>query len=325
MLKPNIFEIATKELHQDAFLTWLIQYADDQYKSIDKELNKCGKEFITKLIQKQLPEFNDPIIKVNAGRQWENIDVWVEINDKYFLIIEDKVESGQHSNQLSRYKKIAVDYCKRKKFEEPICIYLKTGNESLHSLNRVTEQAFSIFNRIEFLNILGSYTTIENNIFLDFKERLIRLENANNQFENKKIGDWVDTDGQGFFQFLENEFGNINWHYVNNPNGGFWNAVLTWDQWSICPAYIQLEQNKLCFKVSTHPDDVKLKEGITRQVARNSFYELIMNRKKEFDLNEIKKPQRFGNGNYMTSAIVIGENWLGNSNEYIDKIQVLEN
>ena len=38
MNKPNLFEIGTKELAQDAFLTWLISYADNQYME-HKELN----------------------------------------------------------------------------------------------------------------------------------------------------------------------------------------------------------------------------------------------------------------------------------------------
>lgn len=32
MEKPNLFSIATKELSQDAFITWLLQWADDKYK-----------------------------------------------------------------------------------------------------------------------------------------------------------------------------------------------------------------------------------------------------------------------------------------------------
>ena len=45
MNKPNLFEIGTKELAQDAFLTWLIAYADNQYIE-HKELNTLAKEFI---------------------------------------------------------------------------------------------------------------------------------------------------------------------------------------------------------------------------------------------------------------------------------------
>ncbi len=37
MSKPNLFQIATKELSQDGFFTWLIQWADSTYFN-----NKCG-------------------------------------------------------------------------------------------------------------------------------------------------------------------------------------------------------------------------------------------------------------------------------------------
>ena len=89
-MKPNIFNIATKELNQDAFITWLLQYADESCKEFDRLLNACGKEFVSELIKKQYPDFKEQIIKVRAGRQWESIDVWAEINDKYLIIIEDK-------------------------------------------------------------------------------------------------------------------------------------------------------------------------------------------------------------------------------------------
>ena len=41
-MRPNIFEIATKELSQDAFITWLLQYADEKYKEDDFIINECG-------------------------------------------------------------------------------------------------------------------------------------------------------------------------------------------------------------------------------------------------------------------------------------------
>ena len=87
MKKPNIFEIATKELSQDAFITWLLKWADDSCKNLDEDLHQCGKEFVSTLIKKQNPNFSESINKVEAGRQWENIDVWAEVNDKYFIII----------------------------------------------------------------------------------------------------------------------------------------------------------------------------------------------------------------------------------------------
>ena len=125
MKKPNIFEIATKELSQDAFITWLLKWADDSCKNLDEDLHQCGKEFVSTLIKKQNPNFSESINKVEAGRQWENIDVWAEVNDKYFIIIEDKINSSEHSDQLKRYKEIAEKWCQENNKEKPICIYLK--------------------------------------------------------------------------------------------------------------------------------------------------------------------------------------------------------
>jgi hypothetical protein len=159
-MRPNIFEIATKELNQDAFITWLLQFADSKYKTTDELLNECGKSFVYQLIRKQLPTFDQPILKVNAGRQWENIDVWAEINDKYLIIIEDKTYTSHHSNQLTRYKTTAEQWCIKNNYEKPICIYLKTGNESQSSLNAIINEGFAVFNRVDFINLTRA---IQNN------------------------------------------------------------------------------------------------------------------------------------------------------------------
>jgi len=111
MERPNIFEIATKELSQDAFITWLLKWADDSYKDTDEDLHQCGKEFISTLIKKQNPNFSESINKVEAKRQKEKIDVWAEVNDKYLIIIEDKTNSRDHSKQLEKYKEIAEKWC----------------------------------------------------------------------------------------------------------------------------------------------------------------------------------------------------------------------
>ncbi len=318
-MRPNIFDIATKELNQDAFITWLLQFADSKYKATDELLNECGKSFVYQLIRKQLPTFDQPILKVNAGRQWENIDVWAEINDKYLIIIEDKTYTSHHSNQLTRYKTTAEEWCIKNNYEKPICIYLKTGNESQNSLNGIINEGFAIFNRVDFINLLEQFKTTQNNIFLDFLERLTRIEKSNNEFEFKNIGEWIGADWQGFFQFLEKEISIVNWNYVNNPNGGFWNAVLNWEYWDIYPAYIQIEQGKLCFKISTDPDELEMPENVTRGDIRNKLHNLIISRAKELGFPNIRRPDRFGNGKYMTVAIVDRENWLGADNSKVDK------
>lgn len=323
-MKPNIFDIATKELNQDAFITWLLKFADPKFQSVNQKLNTCGKTFVSQLIKKQNITFNEPIQKVEAGRQWENIDVWAEVNDKYLIIIEDKTTSTHHSNQLSRYKENAEKWCKNNNYEEPICIYLKTGNESQSRLSQIEKNGYAIFSRLDFINLINEFKDITNDIFIDFYERLQRIEKSNNEFENKIIKDWNGNDWQGFFQFLEKEIPIENWDYVNNASGGFWNAVLNWDYWNIYPAYIQLEEGKLCFKISTNPNELDMPENLTRGEIRNHLHNLILNQAKNFGFENIKRPNRFGNGNYMTVAVVNREDWLGKENEIIDKENIVK-
>ncbi|MFC5920924.1 hypothetical protein ACFPVS_09355 [Neisseria weixii] len=42
--KPNIFNIATKELSQDAFITWLLLFGNVELEADYVELNKCSRE-----------------------------------------------------------------------------------------------------------------------------------------------------------------------------------------------------------------------------------------------------------------------------------------
>ena len=94
-MTPNLFAIATKELSQDAFLAWLLQWADPSHQQANPALSAAANDFVNQLIAKQgfAPS---QITKIKAGRQWENIDVWAEVNDSHLIIIEDKTGTGQH-------------------------------------------------------------------------------------------------------------------------------------------------------------------------------------------------------------------------------------
>lgn len=324
-MKPNIFEIATKELSQDAFITWLLKYADKSCISINHELYLCAVDFVNQLIKKSYPDFNENIVKVKAGRQWENIDIWAEINDKYLVIIEDKTNTGKRNNQLERYKNIASKWCIENNYEPPVCVYLKTGNESQRDLNEIRKDGFSIFNRQDFITLFNNHNDITNDIFIDFRDNIEIKEKLNNEFITKKIGEWKPHDYVGFYQLLETKMKILNWHYVDNPNGGFWNALLSWTHLGKYPTYLQLEERKLCFKMSTHIDDLKEPMTERRGLARNNTSQFILHKAKEVGYNEIKKPLRFGDGVWMTVAVVESEYWLGKSDEFVDINNVVNN
>lgn len=74
---PNIFDYATKELSQDAFFTWLINWATPEY--IGNPLHDCAVEFIHEL----LPENKMITIEsIETFNQWKHTDIWITINGK---------------------------------------------------------------------------------------------------------------------------------------------------------------------------------------------------------------------------------------------------
>ena len=97
----NIFDFATKELSQDAFLRWLFENYDcKECPAIRETCRRLFDSFTDKTL-----DF-DKIKNLRTVAQWKNIDVavWFEINNEtYLIVIEDKTGSGEHDHQLERY------------------------------------------------------------------------------------------------------------------------------------------------------------------------------------------------------------------------------
>lgn len=302
MEKPNLFSIATKELSQDAFITWLLQWADDKYKKENEHLCLLGKEFAKNLIKldKKLNAENIKIAKVTAGRQWENIDIWAEINDDYALIIEDKTQTGQHDEQLKRYKKIAEDYYKGER--KVVCVYIKTGNECNSSLKYIQDNGWYIFSRSNFVAVLKAFNT-KNNIAEDFTSYLDNIEKETNSYQSKnKLKTWLAA--QGFYLWLEKQVTDWNeWNYVANPSGGFlgfWYYFTACKKTKGAEIYIQLENRfdsgiDLCIKIGADW------ERTTEHLYK--IYGILFEEAKKFNI-EITKPKRFKAGAYSTVALV---------------------
>jgi hypothetical protein len=316
-MKPNIFEISTKELTQDGFITWLLKWADPQNEQYDKKLHDCGVNFVKYLLKKQISE--DIIMKkVEADRQWANIDIWADINEKYFIIIEDKTFTSEHSNQLETYKKVSQDWCDKNN-RKLVCIYLKTGTEALSSLKIISEKGFSIVGRSDLIEYFKHYS-ISNEIYIDFVEKITNLEKAEKAFETKKIDNWDWNCWVGFYHFLDSKLIITDWKYVSNPAGGFlgiWWHFLEWEEYYV---YLQIEQGNLCFKIGEVYENHK--------EIRNKWHKILIEKAKQSGLKEIVKPARFGNGTYMTVGIVEPKYWLGKGTDILDKdkvIKILEN
>ncbi len=210
--RPNIFKYATKELSQDAFFSWLLQWADKKYSSIDPNLAKIAECLIRRFLQKNDIDINSIKIK----KQYKNIDILAIINDEHVICIEDKTYTSEHSRQLERYKKtIEKDF----KNKQHYFIYLKTGNESTKNLEKILSQGYTPINRSDILKIINE-ETITNNIFCDFRDHLQKLEDKTNSFKDfEKLKKSVRA-GEGLFIELDTKLKG-NWKYCSNPDGGF--------------------------------------------------------------------------------------------------------
>lgn len=303
--RPNIYEIATKELSQDAFFTWLLQWADESNKKYNQALHEIAQDFVRLLLGKK-PDYE--IKKVEAVRQWKKIDIKAEINDEYIIIIEDKKDAREHGNQLERYQIKTNEYCEDKNQLEPKLIYLKTGNENNDTLKKIGKNGYSIVDRKAVLDILKS-RKIKNDILNDYLNYLHTIENQTNSYQNiKNITSWDPSDGraaQGFYMQIEeylktrnhkNDFG---WHSVSNRRGGF---LCFWYHLTDLKDYqlkIQLENDfkddiKVVVKIEEWNKDLKLLKGISSEIEK-------LGKKHGLD---IVKPPKFRIGKTSTVAVV---------------------
>lgn len=134
MEEPNIFDFATKELSQDAFLCWIFSWAKSEYKSDNNELHKFARKILFNITQK------DDLILEDISRQEKHIDVLLKLtdsgNNKYAVIIEDKVDTQEHNAQINQYiKKITPTYGKN-----IYIVYFKTGFTSNQETRYLKQQ-----------------------------------------------------------------------------------------------------------------------------------------------------------------------------------------
>ena len=246
MERNNIFNFATSELSQDAFICWLCNWVnfDDNILSEDeKKLKLLATEFIEKMLGEKLEDR-----KVNIKRQYQKIDVLLEIQNKtefitneneknpvvdIYVIIEDKVGTGLHSNQIEIYTKLISEKNKNINKGKALIktVYYKIYDED--NTERLKENGVNvILGRENILELLKEYKDkINNSIFENYHNYLSNIETDVNSYEKKNLEDWNSNCYIGFFKELKNEKNllehaigrqkDCSWGYVNNSSGGF--------------------------------------------------------------------------------------------------------
>ena len=309
MKPPSLFSFATSELSQDAFIGWLLAWASPEYESADKDLHECGANFVRALFSKHGKDAPSQIEKVEVRVRENHIDVLCVINGTYPILIEDKIGTKNHSNQLSRYLKDVRDM--EYKQGNIIPIYFKTEDQANYC--DVLGKGYKPFLRADFIKVLNVYDGT-NAILVDYRNHLQSISCAVDNYKSRPIEKWVWHSWIGFFLELQKELEQLEkncWDYVPNPSGGFlgfWWASQGNDN---CSQYLQLEKKKLCFKISvgeSSPDE--------RRFLTSKWYEIVRAKGQEYGL-DLVRPRRFGHGRCMTVCVFNGD-YRESDNDVID-------
>jgi len=338
MERNNIFNFATSELSQDAFICWLcnwVNFDDNSLSEDEKKLKSLATEFIEKMLGEKLEDR-----KVNIKRQYQKIDVLLEIQNKtefitkgnninpivdMYVIIEDKVGIGLHSNQIERYRELISeknekDNGSRAKIK---VVYYKIYDED--NTERLKENGVNIIlGRENILELLKEYKDkINNSIFENYHNYLSNIETDVNSYEKKNLEDWNSNCYIGFFKELKNEKNllehaigrqkDCSWGYVNNSSGGF--MGMWWFPLSEKKVTIASEKRKELFsklknKLENESKDILKCENKPENIKK---FENILK-------NEKFQKKYFRAGQYMT----VGYLEFENIDDCKDKIKILQ-
>lgn len=293
-MKPNLFNYATSELTNDAMICWMLDWGNYN-ESIFFSLSK---EFIQLMIQEEID-----LEKVEITKQYKNIDILVKVNDKYVIVIEDKMDTVEHSNQLNRYKEILeADFVKDYNKDYFRLIYLTIGDESCYQY--ILDKGYTVLDRKQILNLIEKHIN-KNDILDDYYNYLSCIEKEFNLYKKENdILKWGYRAWTGFYFYLKEAIvknSASNWSYVNNPRGGFcafwWNLY----EFKYCNnikyyIYLQIEENRVAFKVEV--SNKEYQSEIRNYVWSN--LDVVLNGN-EYYSNKISRT-RFKKGKWMTIA-----------------------
>lgn len=255
---PNLFDYATSELSQDAFICWLLAWADVVNAAVDPALHALGQTFVRSLFAATQPQPLPGSFSIKIKRQWKKVDIVALIGEKHILAIEDKTTSAEHSDQLVRYRKlIEADYPTLTQ----ALIYLKTGDQSTYKT--VEQSGWTAFPRARLLKILrAAESNVRNVIYLDFLRNIQRIEDDSQRYLTTPVNEWKQADPayRGLYRELQRVLDG-EWALVVPPGKpgflGFWWGFKTIDGGKL---YLQIEEKRLVVKLGGVVDATRRKQ-----------------------------------------------------------------
>jgi hypothetical protein len=184
--QPRLFKHAYSERCQDAFVSWLIEWAQHDYRELDMPLHQTAVYFLNQLLSlygvptrdrftalKIHPQYGQRRASCAMGRQY--IDILVEVDNDFVLLIEDKVDDIANPGELEGYL-ATVENDLRFKGRRPVPVFLKTGDGD-NGVD-VEKAGWRHFRRRHMLEVMkyGWRLGVKSDIFRDFHFRLMKMQ-----------------------------------------------------------------------------------------------------------------------------------------------------
>lgn len=257
---PNFYSFATKERFQDAALAYILAWADPKYRDApdpDSGMHALGQALLNALVSSH-PARKDwapeKVTTVEVEAQEKHVDVRAEItteDGKIFLIVEDKIHTSEHSDQIRRYvERAKSDY----EETEIVPVYLKTGNES-PTFHRVSIPCGRVF-RSDLLAVLNNHRETGNRIVDDFRNYWQDFDDETGKWHTRKVACWGWRQFEGCY--LELERHEAEWHWKVDTRGhkqvlNFWTDSTTMDSETMPEVRIRVEiENAKRMWISAH-------------------------------------------------------------------------
>lgn len=201
-MRNNIFDYATGELSQDAFICWCANWFNDNSNQKLQEMSiELMKLFAGVDVIKSVSicrQFSRDVY-IEAKKYALKIDVLIIVNDSIAVIVEDKTYTSEHDNQIQRYVdglNYLVDNAKEGEnfygIKDIRTVFLKTG--FMYDDDKCVKSDV-VISGDEFLKILSKYagnseildsyiTHLENNLkwykdFGNYEENTDSISNWN--------------------------------------------------------------------------------------------------------------------------------------------------
>ncbi len=187
----NLFDYATKELSQDAFLCWLFA----NYKCENEKLSEISVKLLSAF---SIPLSADKIDNFQISKQWKYIDVLVQFeydNEIHLIAIEDKTYSEEHE-QLKEYNEELDGYAKiiferEQKLVECHKVFYKTAVLPDTEKNRVeASNGWTIFDIEQIYDFFSKYSKTGSEILDDYIVHVSKLYRMSYHYSELAFSEW---------------------------------------------------------------------------------------------------------------------------------------